>query len=37
MKKVESRSILNSNDFSNEESNSNLIDLKNKININEII
>ena len=35
MKKVESRSILNSNDFSNEESNSNLIDLKNKININE--
>ena len=35
MKKVESKSILNSNDFSNEESNQNLIDLKNKININE--
>ena len=35
MKKVESKSILNSNDFSNEESNNNLIDLKNKININE--
>ena len=35
IKKVESKSILNSNDFSNEESNSNLIDLKNKININE--
>ena len=35
LKKVESKSILNSNDFSNEESNNNLIDLKNKININE--
>ena len=35
MKKVESKSIINSNDFSNEESNNNLIDLKNKININE--
>jgi hypothetical protein len=35
MKKVESKSILNSNDFSNDESNKNLMDLKNKININE--
>ena len=33
--KVEIESILNSNDISNEESNKNLIDLKNKININE--
>ena len=35
--KVEIESILNSNDISNEESNKNLIDLKNKININENI
>ena len=35
--KVESKSILNSNDISNEESNNNLIELKNKININENI
>ena len=30
-KKDESKSIINSNDFSNDESNQNLIDLKNRI------
>ena len=35
LNKVESKTIINLNDFSNEESNKNLIDLKNKININE--
>ncbi len=35
VKKVDSKSILNSNDFSNDESNKNLLDLKNKINISE--
>ena len=34
-KKDDSKSIINSNDFSNDESNQNLIDLKNRININE--
>ena len=35
MKKSESKSILNSNDFSNDESNKNLIEMKNRIIIND--
>ena len=35
LQKVESKSILNSNDFSNDESNNNLLELKNRININK--
>ena len=34
-KTIEAKSILNSNDLSNDESNKNLMDLKNKINVNE--
>lgn len=35
IKKIDSKSNLNSNDFSQDESNKNLLDLKNRININE--
>ena len=35
IKKIDSKSNLNTNDFSMDESNKNLIDLKNRININE--